>query len=142
MTSPFAHLEETTEVLYHVDERDKLPWSEEKRQIALLRDARILCPAVSFFAVPNGIRCSEWSARKAQREGQKAGSPDLVCTWPGGGIAFIEMKSGTTMPDANQREKLNSLVRQGHHAGVFRTSESALRWLRSVGAPFVIREAA
>jgi hypothetical protein len=34
------------------------------------------------------------------------------------------------MPDANQRERLNLLTRQGHHCGVFRQEHSALRFLR------------
>jgi hypothetical protein len=142
MVSPFAHLEETTEVLYHVDERDKLPWSEEKRQQAFLRDARILCPAVELFAVPNGGKRSQWAAMKAKREGMKAGVCDVVASWPGRGIAWLEFKNGTEMPDANQREFLNRKVRQGFDAGVFRTSESALRWLRACGAPFIGRVAA
>jgi hypothetical protein len=136
--SIFANLEEQTEeLLCHIDPRDKDPRSEEQRQAALLRDAKILCPAVSFVAVPNGAKRSQWEAAKAKREGMKSGAPDLHCTWPGRGIAFLEMKDGQKPPTPNQRDHLNLLCRQGHHCGVFRQEHSALVFLRSIGAPFV-----
>jgi hypothetical protein len=137
----FLDLEEREDLAWHIDPRDKDPRSEEKRQLAFLRDARILCPAVDIFAVPNGIRCSTWSARKAKREGMKAGALDLVCTW-NRAVAFLEFKNGADMPDANQRERLNMYVRQGHWCGVFRQEKSALEFLRSAGAPFIGRIAA
>jgi hypothetical protein len=138
MSTAFDHLEDEADESWHIDPKDKDPRPEEKRQVAFLRDARILCPAVSIFAVPNGGKRSQWAAMKAKREGMRAGVLDLVCTWPGG-VAFIEMKDGTSMPDENQRERLNLLTRQGHHCGVFRQERSALDWLRSVGAPFIGR---
>jgi hypothetical protein len=73
----------------------------------------------------------------------KAGVLDLVCTWTRTefttGFAVLEFKDGTSMPDANQRERLNLHFRQGHNCGVFRQEESALRFLRSCGAPFIGR---
>lgn len=136
----FLDLEEHDDLPWHIDAKDKDPRPEEKRQIAFLSKARIMCPAVAIFAVPNGGKRSQWAAMKAKREGMKAGALDLVCTWKGG-VAFIEMKNGTDMPDANQRERLNLLTRQGHHCGVFRQEHSALDYLRSVGAPFIGRMA-
>lgn len=138
MASLFAHLEDRDEA-WHIDPKDRDPRPEEKRQLAFLRAAHMLCPAVDIFAVPNGGKRSQWAAMKAKREGMRAGVLDLVATWPGGGVAFLEMKNGTDMPDANQRERLNLLTRQGHHCGVFRQEESALRFLRQCGAPFVGR---
>jgi hypothetical protein len=96
----------------------------------------MLCPAVDIFAVPNGAKRTQWAAMKAKREGMKAGALDLVATWVGG-VAFLEFKDGHSMPDANQRERLNLYVRQGHHCGVFRQETSALEFLRRAGAPFV-----
>jgi hypothetical protein len=133
----FLELEDTTDLAWHIDARDKDPRSEEKRQLAFLRDAKMLCPAVAIFAVPNGGKRSQWAAMKAKREGMKAGVLDLVATWPGGGVAFLEFKDGSSLPDANQRERLNMLTRQGHHCGVFRHELSALTCLREWGAPFV-----
>lgn len=134
----FLDLEEHADLAWHIDPRDKDPRCEEKRQLAFLRDAKILCPAVDIFAVPNGGKRSQWAAMKAKREGMRAGALDLVCTW-NRGVAFIEFKDGTSMPDANQRERLNLYVRQGHHCGVFRQEKSALEFLRSIGAPFIGR---
>lgn len=135
----FANLvEEEADLPWHIDPRDKDPRSEEKRQAAFLRLAKRLCPAVLIFAVPNGGKRTMWEAGKAKREGMKSGALDLVATW-NRGVAFIEFKDGSTMPTPNQREMLNTLYRQGQHCGVFRQEESALEWLRSVGAPFVGR---
>lgn len=138
MNAPFADLEEATADLgWHCDPKDADPRPEEKRQLAFLRAAKMLCPAVDIFAVPNGGKRSQWAAMKAKREGMRAGVLDLVCTWPGGGVAFIEMKDGTSMPDANQRERLNLYTRQCHFCGVFRQEASALEFLKRCGAPFV-----
>ena len=138
IAAPFSDLEEAiTDEAWFIEAKDRDPRPEETRQIAVLRDANMLCPAVAIFAVPNGGKRSQWAAMKAKREGMRAGVLDLVATWPGGGIAFIEMKNGTDMPDANQRERLNMLVRQSHHCGVFRSARTVLEALRSWGAPFV-----
>jgi hypothetical protein len=128
-----------TDARYHIDPKDKDPRSEEKRQLAFLRDAKMLCPAVDIFAVPNGGKRSQWAAMKAKREGMRSGVCDLVATWPDRGIAWLEFKNGTDMPNPNQREFLSLKVRQGHDVGVFRQEESALRWLKSLGAPFIGR---
>jgi hypothetical protein len=129
-------LEETDDLGWWIDPKDADPRSEERRQTAFLRDARMLCPAVDIFAVPNGGRRTQWEANKAKREGLKAGALDLVCTWTAG-VAFIEFKNGTAMPDANQRDRLNLLMRQHHHCGVFRQERSAIMFLHRVGAPFI-----
>lgn len=142
MSSAFADLEDRNDLAWHIDQKDKDPRPEEKRQLAFLNAARMLCPGVATFAVPNGGKRSQWAAMKAKREGMKAGVLDLVCTWPGGGVAFLEFKDGSSMPDANQRERLNLLTRQRHHCGVFRQERSALEFLRSCGAPFIGRIAA
>jgi hypothetical protein len=141
VNAAFAHLEEHADLPWHIDPRDKDPRSEEKRQLAFLRDARILCPAVNIFAVPNAGRRTQWEVNKAKREGMKSGALDLVCTW-NRGVAFLEFKNGTDLPSPNQREQLNTLYRQGHHCGVFRQEQSALDFLRSIGAPFIGRIAA
>lgn len=133
-----AFLDERPDRPWHIDPRDDDPRDEDARQIAFLRDARLLCPAVDIFAVPNAGRRTRWEAAKRKREGMKAGALDLVATW-NRGVAFIEFKDGRKMPDANQRERLNRYFEQGHHCGVFRQERSALEWLRSIGAPFADR---
>jgi hypothetical protein len=135
----FLDLEEGDDLPWHIDARDNDPRSEETRQVRFLGDAKIICPGVAIFAVPNGGKRSQWAAMKAKREGMKAGVLDLVCTWSGRGVAFIEMKNGTDMPTKAQREFLNGKFREGHFCGVFRRPETALEFLRSCGAPFIGR---
>lgn len=135
----FLHFEEeNADLPWHIDPKDKDPRREEKRQLAFLRGVKLLCPSVNVFAVPNGGRRSQWEANKAKREGMKSGALDLVATW-NRGVAFIEFKNGTDMPNTNQREQLNTLYRQGHWCGVFRQEASALDFLRQAGAPFIGR---
>lgn len=124
---------------WHIDPRDDDPRDELKRQSAFLRDAKIICPGVDIFAVPNAAKRSQWAANKAKQEGLTPGVLDLVATWKGGGSAFLEFKDGKKMPDANQRDRLNLLTRQGHNCGVFRQQKSALEFLRRCGAPFIDR---
>lgn len=133
----FDDLEATEERLYHVDPRDKDPRSEEKRQLAFRRLAKMLCPAVHITPLLNDARRTRWEIAKAQRLGMTAGEPDLELTWPGRGIAWMEFKSGVGSVSPAQHERLNMLVRMGHRVGVFRQEKSALEWLKSLGAPFV-----
>ncbi|GLI99148.1 hypothetical protein [Sphingobium sp. BS19] len=134
-----ALLDDEQDEAWHIDPRDEDPRDEIARQSAFLRDAKFLCPKVDIFAVPNAGKRSQWAAGKAKREGMVAGVLDLVATWPGAGVAFLEWKDGSKMPDDNQRERLNRYVRQGHHCGVFRQEQSALTFLRDCGAPFLAR---
>lgn len=140
-----ALLAEMPDEPWHIDAKDRFPESEDARQAALLRDARIICPAVDIFAVPNAGKRTRWEAAKRKREGMRAGVLDLVCTWKptrpsDRGVAFIEMKDGTSMPDDNQRERLNRYYRCGLPCGVFRTAASAIAFLASCGAPVLVRE--
>ena len=134
--SIFDELEELTDAPWFIEPRDKDPRSEEARQMAVLRDARILCPAVVIFSVPNAGRRTQWEVNKAKREGLRAGVCDLVCVW-NRGVAFIEMKDGQKMPTPAQRDFLNSLQRAGHWCGVFRQEKTVLDFLRQAGAPFL-----
>jgi hypothetical protein len=121
---------------WHIDVIDRDPAPEEKRQLKFLRDMKMLAPAVNVFAVPNAGRRTQWEIAKAKREGMKAGVLDLVVTW-NRGVAFLEFKDGRSKPTPAQRHQLNTLYRQGHHCGVFRTSASALRFLQERGCPFL-----
>lgn len=135
-------LEDHGDLSWHMDPKDKDPRSETQRCQAALRTARIICPAVDIVSIPNAGRRSRWEVSQRQREGMKAGALDWKLTWPGRGIAFVEWKNGTEMPDANQRDRLDLYVLQGHHCGVFRQEDSFFAWLRSIGAPFIGRLAA
>lgn len=131
-----------TDPFYHID----LPsaaydGSELTIQTVFRSRAKIMCPGVSIVAVPNGTYIASKAGRgKAQREGLSSGFPDLICTWKGGGIAFIEFKAKAGVLSANQKEWLNRLAGQGHLVSVRRHPDTALQWLREIGAPFITRE--
>lgn len=129
-------LEEAPPLRWHEDPRDKDPRPEDARQSAFLREARKLCPAVDIVAVPNAGRRGQKALNQRLREGLRPGALDLFATWPGG-VAFLEFKNGTDVPDANQRDRLRLYLRQGHHCGVFRQEDSAIAFLRRCGAPFL-----
>jgi len=136
----FDALERQLDHPWHIDAKDKDVRGEGARQLAFLRDARIQCPAVDIFAVPNAGKRSQWEVNQRKREGMKAGALDLVATWKpligARGVAFLEFKNGFEDPDPNQRDRLNLYWEQGHHCGVFRRPDTALAFLRACGAPF------
>jgi len=126
---------------YHVDPRSAAYDGDEiVIQTLLLSRAGMRCPAVTFAAVPNAGKRSQWAAQRAKREGLRKGFEDLIATWPGQGIAFIEIKDRDGTISTDQDEWLTRHVEQGHHAGVFRHPDTALDFLRRCGAPFIDQE--
>lgn len=132
-------LDEQGDEPWFLETKDRDPTDEFRRQTAVFSKAKIACPGVSFTAIPNSRKGSDWEKIRRWREGAVAGACDLVATWRGGGIGWIEMKNGTDMPSPEQRDYLNMLYRQGHRCGVFRQPETVLEHLRVWGAPFVGR---
>lgn len=130
---PEAPLREKLDPAIYVEPRDNDPASEDDRQIALVKRLKN-CPAITFHAVPNGGRQSDWARLRGERMGVVAGQPDLGFDWAGG-AAVIEMKNGKDMPRPNQVDRLNRLHRMGKHVFVCRTVQGAIDRLRSVGAP-------
>jgi hypothetical protein len=134
----FAHLpadeplRETLDPGIWVEPKDKDATAEVTRQSALVNVLRKHSRCV-VFAVPNAAR-SESAKLRQHREGAVYGAADLVITWAGG-VAFVEMKDGKSMPRDNQVAFLNRLKRQDHHVAVCRTPMGAMRWLRAIGAP-------
>ena len=135
-----ALLAEKADESWHIDPKDNDRRSELARQMAVLRDARIVCPGVDIIAIPNAGKSSDWERIRRWKEGARAGALDLVATWKGG-VAFIEMKDGKKMPAQDQRGRLNMYTRMGHHCGVFRQEKSVMDFLRRCGAPFIDRPA-
>jgi hypothetical protein len=134
----FAHfpadepLRETLDPGIWVEPRDKDATAEITRQSALVNVLRKHSRCV-VWAVPNAAR-SESAKLRQHREGAVYGAADLVITWAGG-VAFVEMKDGKSMPRDNQVAFLNRLHAQGHHVCVGRTPFGVTRWLRAIGAP-------
>lgn len=96
------------------------------------------CPQAHFVAVPNAAKRGQWAARRAKREGMKAGFPDGFVIFPGGGILFVEFKraEGGKTSD-NQIEWLDRLERYGFPVALVNSADEALTILRVLGAPFM-----
>lgn len=110
-------------------------------QSGFINALRYIAPSVHFFAIPNGIRTTEWGARRAKQEGMKAGAPDLFVYWPGGSC-FLEFKSAKGRVDDNQREMHQRLTRCGQSVAVVRSIEEAVAFVERCGAPVSGRIAA
>jgi hypothetical protein len=88
-----------------------------------------------MFAIPNaGIMLSKLPRNYAfaitkymKSEGQKSGIPDIFLPAPVGGYhgLFIEMKSAKGSPQANQKEWIAALEKQGYQAIVCKGFEAA-----------------
>lgn len=110
-------------------------------QSGFINALRYIAPAVHFFAIPNGIRTTEWGARRAKQEGMKAGAPDLFVYWPGGSC-FLEFKAPRGSVGVNQREMHERMSRCGQHVAVVRSVDEAVDYVRGLGAPVSGRIAA
>ena len=98
-------------------------------------------PKVRVVAVPNGMFTTAWAARQAKREGMSAGFPDVLCLWPGAGVAFIEFKRPGGAVSENQREWHERLTDMGHSICVAYSADAAIDFLRGCGAPIMERAA-
>lgn len=117
----------------YVERKDRRAEDEEARQRQAVAFIRKHAHRVIVFAVPNAVR-GAGAKLKQYREGAIYGAADLVCVWTGG-VAFIEMKAGSTMPRANQVAFLNMLAAREHHVAVCRSVEGVAAFLRHAGAP-------
>jgi hypothetical protein len=113
--------------------------SELSIQTLFRSRARMRCPEVRIVAVPNAGKRGFKAQRQMQLEGVRPGFPDIVCLWPGGGVAFIEFKAEKGRLSLNQVECLNDLSQMGFPAVVSRDPDHALEFLRDLGAPFIDR---
>lgn len=121
---------------WFIEPKDHDPRSETKRQQAFLSALARQAPGCSAFAVPNAGKRSDWERLQRHREGARAGVPDLIITW-NHGIFFAEFKDGQKSATREQRDRLNTLYRQGFRCGVYRNGETLLHHLREAGAPFL-----
>ncbi|SNT15764.1 VRR-NUC domain-containing protein [Sphingomonas laterariae] len=111
---------------------------------------KMLCPAVSVVAIPNAGKRTRGAAAQVKREGLSAGFPDVMCLWSHGNdpanveprIAFIEFKATKGRMSENQSEWFERLARNGFDVSVQRDANEAIAWLRALGAPFLMMEAA
>lgn len=111
--------------------------SEISIQTLFRSRCRVMCPAVSLVAIPNGGKRTQWAAMQAKREGMAAGFPDMLCFWKGPGVAAIEFKADKGRLNDNQAEWIERLNGMGIPATVCRDADAGVEFLRSCGAPFI-----
>jgi hypothetical protein len=136
--------------LFHVDDRSVADQGDELSiQVRFRSRMKMLAPSVRIVATPNAGKRTAWAAIKAKSEGMAKGFPDVNCYWSNGldeaavpGFAVLEFKdrSGSLSPD--QVDWLNFLHRAGFPCGCFRSTDTAIAFLRKHGAPFIMQEAA
>lgn len=102
--------------------------------------ARIQCPGVTIVAIPNGAKRGQRAMNQALREGMSPGFPDVMCFWPGKGIAGIEFKDEKGRLSLQQVEWLARLNNLGIPSICSRDPDHALAFLRRCGAPFLVSE--
>lgn len=115
-------------------------------QTSFRQRARIICPAVHIVAIPNAGKRGRGAVAQVKREGIAAGFPDVMCLWAAGAganaiphIAYVEFKSAKGKMSANQDEWIERLANLGFPVSVQRDADSAIEWLRGLGAPFIDR---
>lgn len=128
--------EDTDDLPWFIEPKDRDPTPEIKRQERFIKMMARLAPAVDVLAIPNAGKSSDWERIQRWREGARRGALDLVITW-NRGVMFAEFKDGQKMPTPAQRERLNRYYRMGHWTGVYRNAETLMAHLRERGAPFV-----
>lgn len=116
------------------------PLLEIEIQQAFRKRLYYTAPKVRVVAVPNAAKRSQWAIMQAKREGLSSGFPDVLCIWPGAGVAFVEFKrpGGATSP--NQSEWHERLDAYGHRIFVAYGVDQAIDFLRQCGAPIMESE--
>lgn len=113
---------------------------EEIVSVAIRSFIRYALPAAFVFHIPNetgGSRNVKMHLIRRKEQGVVSGVPDLCVTWPGGGIAWIEVKAPGMGPSDQQRFIHGIMADQGQHVGVADSVEAAERILRAAGAPLL-----
>ncbi len=121
--------------LFHVDPPGVADHGDELSiQVALRKALKPCASKVRLVAIPNGAQRTAWAAMKAKQEGLAAGFPDCMILWSGG-VAFVEIKARSGALSEAQHVWLNWMHLAGHNVAVFRSVNTCLAWLKSLGAP-------
>jgi hypothetical protein len=120
---------------------DKTRWPESYRQRSFVAWMRKNHPGIIVASIANEGRRSTFSGQRMKAQGLTPGMPDIVVLWDGG-MAFVEFKGFAANGQAGklspaQIAACNKIHRNGHPVACFFRAESALKWLRSIGAPLV-----
>jgi len=119
------------------DGRRDMP--EVARQRLFLNRLHMLAPSVMAFATPNA---GKRNPALAKREGIRAGVFDVRLVW-NRGQADVEFKGYDARGQAGKLSAAqigwgNAMVERGHHVACFFDPDAALRWVHSLGAPFMV----
>lgn len=124
--------------MFHIDEKDSDPASEDDRQGAFARIIRAT-PGVQIAAILNDHNWGQKGLNRARKLGAWWGFPDSGVFAEPRMVAFCEFKNGKKMPERHQVECLNTLHGMGFPVGVFRRPESAIAFLAKHGFPVEVR---
>lgn len=127
-----GHEELNEPPLFFIEPRDRLIFSEDERQRAVVAACRRLGLFVAH--IPQSGRRSDYERTKLHRNGAIAGVPDLYIAWAGGQY-WAEMKNGKDGPSRAQVDVMNDLTRRKIPCGVHRGWESLEPRLIHAGAP-------
>lgn len=116
---------------------------EDALQLECVTFLRTMCPAIFFWHTANENKLISLLPAKRQfflRKkmavlGLTPGVPDLILTWPGKNILFIELKAGKNKPTPDQTKFLRRIESLGFAMGWCNSFEGFLRMLRNAGAP-------
>lgn len=128
------HEELSEPPLFFIEPKDRLIFTEDQRQQAVVAACRRLGLFVAH--IPQSGRRSDYERTKLHRNGAIAGIPDLVIHWTGG-VYYAEMKDDKGMPSRAQTDVMNDLTRRNIPCGVHRGWGSLEPRLIQAGAPIV-----
>lgn len=108
---------------------------EDLIQIALVEHIRLFAVKdLIWYMVPNGTNKSKAAAGRAKAMGLRAGVYDLAGALPGGQAWFLEIKTRTGKLSDSQIDFGELCERNGSLHQVCYSLDTALVWLRAIGA--------
>lgn len=114
---------------FHVDPRHQGSENELAVQVAFRAKMRDAAPQVELVGIPNAGKRTAWEKRQRGKEGMVKGFPDMLAMF-NGQTCGLEFKSGSGSLSPEQIDCLNRLASKGFSVGVFRSADTALKWLR------------
>lgn len=118
--------------IFHVDAPSIADQGDEHGiQVRLLNRLRMHAPRLRVLAIPNQGQRSAYGNIRMKAEGLTKGTWDLLALGDGE-VAWLELKTRTGALSDAQVDFGNWQINNGFRAGVFRSVDTAERWLRSL----------
>jgi len=86
---------------------------EDNLQQSVVKYFRLMFPACTIFAVPNGGNRNAREGARLKKQGVLAGVSDLVLVFPNR-IIFVELKIGKNKQQATQKQFQSNVQMMGH----------------------------